>query len=81
MRHAAVLEPFLHAWELNSDLTRNIGAVRFKFLRVHKVDRNPPDRAAGVVSAATEAADVVTASDAGVGAHNSGYVPCSARSL
>jgi hypothetical protein len=60
----AVLEPFLHAWEVDLDLTRNIGSIRFKFLRNHKVDRDPHDRSAGVVSVAAEAADVVVASDA-----------------
>jgi hypothetical protein len=43
----SVLEPFLRAWELDSDLTRNIGAIRFKFLSVQKVDRDPPDVSGG----------------------------------
>jgi hypothetical protein len=60
----SVLEPFLRAWELDSDLTRNIGAIRFKFLSVHKVDRYPRDTSAGAVSVVAEAADVVVASDA-----------------
>jgi hypothetical protein len=38
----AVLEPFLHAWEVESDLSRNIGSIRFKYTGVRKVDRNPP---------------------------------------
>lgn len=38
----AVLGPFLRAWEVESDLSRNIGSIRFKYTGVRKVDRNPP---------------------------------------
>ena len=27
------VEPFLHGWEMEADLTSNVGTVRFKFLR------------------------------------------------
>jgi hypothetical protein len=36
-----VLEPFLRAWEVESDLSRNIGSIRFNYTHVRKVDRNP----------------------------------------
>jgi hypothetical protein len=55
----AVLEPFLRAWEVDSDLTRNIGSIRFKFLSVHKVDRSPPVPDSGLVSIAVGAAEVI----------------------
>src|SRR5687768_11460424 len=37
----AVIDPFLRAWELYSDLTRRIGAIRFEYKGVKKVDRAP----------------------------------------
>lgn len=36
------LEPFLRAWEINTDLNSNFGMVRFEFERVELVDRAPP---------------------------------------
>jgi hypothetical protein len=36
------VEPFLRAWEIESDLTSNIGMIRFKFDRAEVLDRNPP---------------------------------------
>jgi hypothetical protein len=36
------IEPFLHAWEIEADLTSNIGAIRFTFERVALIDRDPP---------------------------------------
>lgn len=36
------VEPFLRAWEIEADLTSNIGMVRFKFDRTEVIDRNPP---------------------------------------
>jgi hypothetical protein len=36
------VEPFLRAWEIESDLTSNIGMIRFKFVRVEVIDRDPP---------------------------------------
>lgn len=35
------LEPFLKAWEINADLTRNIGMLRFKFEKIDVIDRDP----------------------------------------
>jgi hypothetical protein len=37
----AVIDPFLRAWQLESDLSRNIGSIRFKYTGVKKVDRAP----------------------------------------
>jgi len=54
----AVIEPFLHSWEIEADLDLNIGTIRFRFLRAEMVDRDPPPpgtsqviraKAAGVV--------------------------------
>lgn len=36
------LEPFLKAWEIDADLKRNIGMLRFKFDKVDLIDRDPP---------------------------------------
>lgn len=36
------VDPFLRAWEIEADLTSNIGMIRFKFDRVDVIDRNPP---------------------------------------
>jgi hypothetical protein len=36
------IEPFLRAWEIDTDLKSNIGMIRFKFARVDVVDRDPP---------------------------------------
>jgi hypothetical protein len=36
------VEPFLRAWEIEADLTSNIGMVRFKFDRAEVIDRHPP---------------------------------------
>jgi hypothetical protein len=55
----AVIDPFLRAWELDSDLTRNIGSIRFKFLSVRKVDRDPPAPGTGELSAAFEGTGVL----------------------
>ena len=55
----AVFDPFLRAWELDADLTRNIGSIRFKYLSVHKVDRNPPEPNSGSVSIAVDAAELM----------------------
>jgi hypothetical protein len=48
-----VLDPFLRAWEVDADLSRGIGAIRFKFHSVRKIDRNPPAKGVGSVSVAT----------------------------
>lgn len=37
-----VIEPFLRAWEIDSDLNGNIGTIRFKFMRADVIDRDPP---------------------------------------
>jgi hypothetical protein len=37
----AVLDAFVRAWEVESDLSRNIGSIRFKYTGVRKVDRGP----------------------------------------
>lgn len=39
-RHA--LEPFLQSWEIDADLTSNIGTIRFKFEKADVIDRDPP---------------------------------------
>lgn len=36
------VEPFLRAWEIEADLSSNVGMIRFKFERVELVDRDPP---------------------------------------
>ena len=36
------VEPFLRAWEIESDLMSHIGMIRFKFDRAEVIDRNPP---------------------------------------
>jgi hypothetical protein len=36
------VEPFLRAWEIEADLTSNIGMIRFKFDRVEVIDRDRP---------------------------------------
>jgi hypothetical protein len=38
----AAVEPFLRAWEVEADLNRNLGTVRFRFQRGDVVDRDPP---------------------------------------
>ena len=48
-----VLDPFLRAWEVDADLSRGIGAIRFKLQSVRKIDRNPPAKDGGSVSVAT----------------------------
>lgn len=36
------IEPFLRAWEIDADLTLNLGMIRFTFERVELIDRDPP---------------------------------------
>ena len=36
------IEPFLRDWEIESNLTANVGAIRFTFTRVELIDRDPP---------------------------------------
>jgi len=36
------IEPLLRAWEIESDLRREVGAIRFTFDRAELVDRDPP---------------------------------------
>ncbi len=36
------IELFLRAWEIDTDLSSNVGMIRFKFERVDLVDRDPP---------------------------------------
>jgi hypothetical protein len=36
------IEPFLRAWEINADLSSNLGRIRFTFERVELIDRDPP---------------------------------------
>lgn len=55
----AVLDPFLRAWEIDADLTRNIGAIRFTFQSVQKIDRSPPVSSSGVVSVGVGAAEMI----------------------
>jgi hypothetical protein len=61
----AVLEPFLRAWEVESDLSRNIGSIRFKYTAVRKVDRDPPPTPeSGAAHLSVQAGEVVLMSDA-----------------
>jgi hypothetical protein len=46
------VEPFLRAWEMDSDLDGNIGAIRFEYVRADVVDRDPPPPGASVTIAA-----------------------------
>lgn len=43
------IDPFLRAWEIDADLNRNVGMIRFKFDRVDIVDRDPPPTGASQV--------------------------------
>jgi hypothetical protein len=46
------IEPFLRAWEIETDLNRNVEMIRFKFDRVDIVDRDPaPPGASQVIHA------------------------------
>ena len=36
------IEPFLKSWEMEADLTSNIGTIRFTFEKSNIIDRNPP---------------------------------------
>lgn len=36
------IEPFLRAWEMDADLSSNLGMIRFTFDRVELIDRDPP---------------------------------------
>jgi len=36
------IEPFLKSWEIESDLTSNIGTIRFVFQKSEVIDRDPP---------------------------------------
>lgn len=36
------IEPFLRAWEIDADLSSNLGMIRFTFERVELIDRDPP---------------------------------------
>jgi len=36
------IEPYLKAWEIDTDLNRNRGEIRFKFKNAELEDRNPP---------------------------------------
>jgi hypothetical protein len=38
----AFIEPFLHAWQIDAELTQDPGAIQFKFLKSDIVDRDPP---------------------------------------
>lgn len=35
------IESFLRSWEIESDLKRNLGTIRFTYTRADVVDRNP----------------------------------------
>ena len=43
-----VVGPFLRAWEVYTDLTRNIGSIRFSFTSADVIDRDPPPPNSGV---------------------------------
>jgi hypothetical protein len=45
----AVIDPFLRAWEIQSDLASNPGALRFTFGHADVIDRQPPPPGTGVV--------------------------------
>jgi hypothetical protein len=55
----AAVEPFLRAWELEADLNRNLGTVRFRFQRGDVVDRDPPKPGENVMIEARGSAMVV----------------------
>lgn len=60
-----VLEPFLRAWEVESDLSCNIGSIRFNYTHVRKVDRNPPlTSESGAAHLSVQTGDVILMSDA-----------------
>lgn len=64
-------EPFLRAWEIEKDLTSNIGTIRFKFARAEVIDRNPPPPGAPRIIRAKASAVCV------VGAKATLHVTCS----
>lgn len=58
------IEPFLRAWEIDTDLNRNVGMIRFKFDWVDMVDRDPPLPGASQVIYAQGASYVLVGSSA-----------------
>ena len=55
------VEPFLHGWEMEADLTSNVGTIRFKFLRAELIDRDPPGPGESQVTRAKAASLVLMA--------------------
>lgn len=58
------VEPFLRAWEIEADLTSNIGMIRFKFDRTEVIDRNPPPPGSAQVIEVKAASMVLVGSSA-----------------
>ena len=57
----AAVEPFLRAWEAESDLLVNPGTIRFRFERAAIIDRDPPPPGAHVMLVGVAAVCTVTA--------------------
>lgn len=56
------VEAFLRSWEIETDLTSNLGEIRFQFDSIHLIDRNPPSGRAGTLRAKLD--DAILFSDA-----------------
>jgi hypothetical protein len=65
------VEPFLRAWEIESDLTSHIGMIRFKFDRAEVIDRNPP------LPGSSQVIELKSASMVVVGGSLSTHLTCS----
>jgi hypothetical protein len=51
-----IVSPFLRAWEVHTDLTANLGQIRFTYRNAKIIDRNPPEN--GVIIQGTAASVV-----------------------
>ena len=70
-----VIEPFLWAWEIYTDLKGKRGEIRFTFDHVELVDRNPPPPSANRTVLCETARFVVTGNPASIHITRTKYPP------
>lgn len=59
-----IVSPYLRAWEVHTDLTANLGQIRFTYKNAKIIDRNPPEN--GVIIQGTAASVVAVGCQATV---------------
>jgi hypothetical protein len=71
----AAVDPFLRSWEIGTDLTLNVGEIRFKYSRAEMIDRDPPPPGSPQTLTVKSASSVFVGSSASIAITRHNYPP------